>query len=90
MKKHPRIHGATAASARTVPSLPSGAKVEAKKAMSKKPNAGKGNGQAIDPETRYQLIAQEAYFRAERRGFASGGELGDWLEAERDIARMLG
>ena len=30
-------------------------------------------------------IALAAYFKAERRGFASGYELDDWLEAEHDI-----
>lgn len=43
----------------------------------------------VDVETRHQMIAQAAYFRAERRGFAEGSEFSDWLEAERDIARTL-
>ncbi len=30
-------------------------------------------------------IALAAYFKAERRGFVSGYELDDWLEAEHDI-----
>lgn len=30
-------------------------------------------------------IALGAYFKAERRGFAPGHELDDWLEAEHDI-----
>lgn len=38
------------------------------------------------PETRRHQIEVEAYLLAERRGFAPGGELGDWLEAERIIA----
>jgi hypothetical protein len=36
-------------------------------------------------ETREQRIAEAAYWRAERRGFAPGRELDDWLEAEREI-----
>ncbi len=36
----------------------------------------------VDPEVRRQLIAAEAYFRAEKRGFAAGHELSDWLAAE--------
>lgn len=32
-----------------------------------------------------QRIAQAAYYRAERRGFAPGHELADWLEAEQEI-----
>ena len=34
---------------------------------------------------RRALIALAAYFRAEKRGFAPGSELQDWLEAEREI-----
>lgn len=30
-------------------------------------------------------IAERAYFKAERRGFASGYEVEDWLAAEREI-----
>ncbi len=36
-------------------------------------------------ESREQRIAEAAYWRAERRGFAPGGELEDWLSAEREI-----
>jgi len=28
------------------------------------------------------MVAAEAYFRAERRGFAAGKELEDWVAAE--------
>jgi hypothetical protein len=36
-----------------------------------------------DPdEARRQRIAERAYRRAERRNFAPGGELDDWLAAE--------
>ena len=38
---------------------------------------------------REELIRTAAYFRAERRGFAPGGELEDWLEAEREIDRWI-
>ena len=43
----------------------------------------------IDAEARRSMVAQAAYFRAEKRGFATGCALDDWLEAEREIARML-
>jgi hypothetical protein len=36
----------------------------------------------IDPEVRRQLVAAEAYFFAERRGFAAGNEVEDWVAAE--------
>lgn len=45
---------------------------------------------AISPEQRRAMIAQAAYYRAQRRGFAPGGELQDWLEAEAEIDRSLG
>jgi hypothetical protein len=37
---------------------------------------------SIDPAVRRQLVAAEAYFLAERRGFAAGNELDDWVAAE--------
>jgi hypothetical protein len=37
---------------------------------------------AMDPETRRQMVAAEAYFLAERRGFAAGNEVEDWVAAE--------
>jgi hypothetical protein len=35
------------------------------------------------------LIAERAYYRAERRGFVPGHELDDWLSAEREVAELL-
>jgi hypothetical protein len=40
---------------------------------------------SIDPGIRQQLVAAEAYFLAERRGFAGGNELEDWVAAERVV-----
>jgi hypothetical protein len=34
---------------------------------------------------RHECIAVAAYQRAERRGFAPGGELDDWLRAEQEL-----
>ena len=40
-------------------------------------------GQAHMPEMdRQEMIALEAYLRAEQRGFEGGDPLDDWLEAE--------
>lgn len=33
-------------------------------------------------------VAECAYFKAEKRGFAPGHELDDWLAAEREIAAL--
>ena len=43
----------------------------------------------VTPEEREELIAIVAYFRAERRGFGPGGEVEDWLAAEREIDTAL-
>ena len=44
---------------------------------------------SIDPEARRQLVAAEAYFLAERRGFVGGNELEDWVAAERLVDSRL-
>jgi Protein of unknown function (DUF2934) len=43
----------------------------------------------IDPEVRRKLVAAEAYFLAERRGFTSGNELEDWVAAEAMVDSKL-
>ncbi len=40
-------------------------------------------------EERHAAIAQAAYFRAQKRGFAPGRELEDWLAAETEIAERF-
>jgi len=44
---------------------------------------------ALSGAMRDQMIAEAAYYLAERRGFAPGYELADWLAAEREIDRAL-
>jgi hypothetical protein len=44
---------------------------------------------ARDPVQRHTMIAEAAYFRAERRSFESGHELEDWLGAEAELERSL-
>jgi hypothetical protein len=46
-------------------------------------------GVAIDPEARRRLVAAEAYFLAERRGFAAGNEVADWVAAEAAVDSRL-
>ena len=41
--------------------------------------------QFVVPERRDALIAEAAYFRAEKRGFAPGHEAEDWFAAEREV-----
>jgi hypothetical protein len=35
------------------------------------------------------MIAEAAYFRAEKRGFGAGHELDDWLGAEKEVEQLL-
>ena len=44
---------------------------------------------SITPEQRYQMIAEAAYYHAERRGFIIGDTTQDWLDAEAEIDRIL-
>ena len=48
-----------------------------------------GAGAQITPEERNRMIAEAAYYRAERRGFATGGEMEDWVRAETEIDRLI-
>jgi len=61
------------------------------------PKPGKGNSKpqaapspALNAQERDKLVAQAAYFRAEKRGFAPGYELQDWVEAEAEVKRLIG
>jgi hypothetical protein len=40
------------------------------------------------PEERHQRILELAYGYASRRSFACGGELDDWLAAEREVEQI--
>ena len=45
--------------------------------------------QAFSAEERRLMVAEAAYYLAERRGFQEGGCMADWLQAEIDVERML-
>lgn len=47
----------------------------------------KSSAAAIDAGARRAMTAEAAYYRAERRGFAPGRELDDWVAAEAEIER---
>lgn len=57
----------------------------AKRAAPAKP----ASGMQVTAEQRYRMIAEAAYFRAERRGFVGGDPGMDWAEAEAEIDRLL-
>jgi chromosome partitioning protein len=46
--------------------------------------------QLMTDEQRMSLVAQEAYRRAEDRGFAGGDQSSDWLDAERTVDELYG
>lgn len=58
------------------------------------PSKARAKRAAVEPPTisldrRRGMIAEAAYLRAERRGFAPGGEHEDWLAAEAEVDRLL-
>jgi hypothetical protein len=68
--------------------------VTSRKRAPRKTAAAEGKASAefagfVDPEQRMALIAEAAYFRAEKRGFSSGGEAEDWLAAETEVDAKL-
>jgi hypothetical protein len=64
---------------------------ERRTAVRKPAAAAKVQSTAQTPsnEEIYQLIAQTAYFKAKARGFEPGGEVQDWVEAEREVRQRL-
>jgi hypothetical protein len=43
----------------------------------------------LDPALRYRMISERAYHRYIDRGYADGGDLDDWLQAEADVDHLL-
>lgn len=44
----------------------------------------------MSSEDLQRLVAEAAYYRAQRRGFEPGYELQDWVEAEAEVKRLIG
>lgn len=42
----------------------------------------------IDSSKFWAMVQERAYFKAERRGFAPGREMQDWLEAEWEVGNQ--
>lgn len=80
-RKHPPVAGSDPVGlSAAAPLAPAGTK----------PNsAATPGGQTIDPIQREEMIRKAAYLRAERRGFAVGQELEDWLAAEAEVDNSL-
>jgi hypothetical protein len=65
---------------------------EAISGLAKAPGAAVKSGQpaaVLSAAQREAMIREAAYFRAERRAFAPGGELEDWFAAEQQIDDAL-
>lgn len=43
----------------------------------------------VDAQQRAAMIAEAAYYRAEKRGFAGGDPVADWLSAEAEIDALI-
>ena len=46
-------------------------------------------GKTIDPDKRFKMISEAAYYKAENRGFSGEDNISDWLEAESEIDNQL-
>jgi hypothetical protein len=89
-KKRAASAPAAAAPAAKVPAgkVPS-AKPAAVKSTVVRPRKAVAKAPAPPESDRILMVAEAAYYRAERRGFAPGSEMEDWLAAEEEIARLL-
>lgn len=63
--------------------MPASTKKPAPKPKATKPKS------AVPAEQRANYVEVAAYYIAERRGFAPGDPLADWIEAEAEIDRLL-
>ena len=61
----------------------------AKKTTATKSSVSSKKKMEVSPEQRYMMIAEAAYYRAEKRGFVGGNSAQDWVEAEAEINQLL-
>ena len=60
--------------------------------MAGKSNQQPGNanpGLTLKPEERHRMVAEAAYYKAEKRGFLGGDPEADWVEAEAEVESSL-
>ncbi len=60
--------------------------VEAKSETTGKPAASKP---LLSPAERMKMIAEAAYYLAQKRGFTGGNELTDWVAAEKQVDALV-
>ena len=46
------------------------------------------NIESINPVEFREMVAERAYYKAEQRGFITGHEVEDWLEAEQELSKQ--
>ena len=68
---------------------PKAAKKAAPRAAAKPASAGAKKPAGIPSEQRRNYVEMAAYYIAERRAFAPGNPLEDWVQAEAEIDRLL-
>lgn len=72
------------------PTAPTGTGAKALTPRVRKPAAAKTPARvAISEDVKRGMIAEGAYLRAERRGFAPGHEEEDWIAAEAEVDALL-
>ncbi len=54
-----------------------------------KPRSKASKAGRVSADERMRLVAEAAYFKAEKRAFAGGSALRDWIEAEAEIDALL-
>lgn len=97
-KAAPAKSAAKSAPAKSSPAKPAAKKITAAKPIAAKPVAKKASPAKASPakknagisaEQRYRMIAEAAYYIAEKRGFAPGDPSKDWADAEAQIRGMF-
>ncbi|MDP1733192.1 MAG: DUF2934 domain-containing protein [Sulfuritalea sp.] len=89
-KAKPATKPEPVAKAKAVPkAVPKAAPKPATKAVTAKAAGRSKKPAAIPLEKRKHYIEMAAYYIAERRGFAPGNLLDDWVQAEAEIDRLL-
>jgi hypothetical protein len=72
-----------------IPAQPTATPAAPAAPVAAKPAAPAAKAPAPDARERYEMVAREAYYLAEKRGFAQGHDLDDWIAAEKAVAARL-
>jgi hypothetical protein len=55
----------------------------------RKPSVQPEKEKPLSNEDLYKMVQETAYFKAKARGFEPGGEIQDWIEAEREVRERM-